>query len=148
MTLLTYIYIAGGMLVLGLIFYFFFKRNYFNKYKYIRLEKFNNDKSISVKYIKRHKFGEIPMLINPAHIFNYKGYTSIMTTSEVAESINPLDFSSKYDGKKFKIGMKTKLIGDAFGSISKPKIDMLMVSVALNAVTIMILLYMFYMGGA
>ena len=139
---LTLLYVAGGLLLLGLIAYFIFKRNYFNKHKYVRLERFNRDKSISIRYIKRDQFNnDKSLLINPAHVYNYKGYTSIMTTSECAESINPLDFQSKYDGVKFKTAIRSKLIVDTFDSIKKPKLDFLMISVVLNVVIIMILLY-------
>ena len=146
--ILPYLIIAGSLLLLGIIAFLIFKRNYFNKYKYVRLERFNSDRSITVRYIKRKDFNKDNNLkINPNHIFNFKGYTSVITHSNSAESIDPLDFKSQYDAKEFRTAINSKLIQDTFATLKKPKIDLLMVSVVLNVIVIMILLYSFFMGG-
>ena len=144
----TYIFIAIGFLIVGLFIYFFFKRNYFNKHKYIRLERYNEDKSLTVRYYKREKFNEDQkLLINPEHVFNFKGYTTFITNYQASETINPLDFKSKYNKKMFTTAITTKLVSDTFATRKKPKVDMLMVSVALNGITLMLLLYLFLQNG-
>jgi len=52
--ILYYIILPLLALIIGLIVYFGFKRNYFNKYKYIRLVTYNDDMSVSVRYIKEN----------------------------------------------------------------------------------------------
>lgn len=122
---------------------------FWNRHKYIRLVQYNNDKSINIKYIKRINFNkDNALLINPDHIFNFKGYTTVIKTSETAESINPLDFESKYPASKFNTAISSKLISETFATLKKPKFDLLMISVMINAITLVVVIYMFMkMGG-
>lgn len=136
-------------LILAFTYYFIFKRNYFNKHKYMRIEEFKSDKSVSVSYIKREHFNKNnQLLINPNHVFNFKGYTTIAKTDKTAETINPLDFESKYDSNKFKTAINSKLIHETFATLQKPKIDYLMISVILNGLTLLAIIYLILkLGG-
>lgn len=121
---------------------------FWNKHKYIRLVQYNSDKSININYIKRSNFNlDQSLLINPDHVFNFKGYTTIVKTSESAESMNPLNFQSKYDVKKFNSAISSKLISETFSSLKKPKFDLLMASVMLNALTLVVVIYLFMKVG-
>jgi len=148
--ILYYIILPLLALIIGLIVYFGFKRNYFNKYKYIRLVTYNDDMSVSVRYIKRELFNkDDSLLINDKHVFNFKGYQSIITTSKASESINPLNFESKYDPKNFKSAMKSKLIAETFASLKVDKFDKIMFLIVLNVLQLVAITYLLYslMGG-
>jgi hypothetical protein len=138
-------------IVLALVYYFAFRRNYFNKYKYIRFVQYNKDKTINIKYIKKDliqvennalNFDGKYVIVNPDHVFNFKGYTSIITTSESGESIDPLDFKSQYDSKKFQTAMNSKLIQEAFVTLKSSKFDMLTISVFINLITLLTVVYL------
>lgn len=148
MNIKVYIYILIGVLVIGLIIYLFFKRNYFNKYKYVRLVKYNDDMTETVQYIKRKIFNkgneEDHILINPKHIYNFKGYTSVIITSKSQESINPIDFESKYSAKDYKTAMKSKHIKDAFDSMKVEKFDKVMFLLILSIVQLIAIAYLLY----
>lgn len=135
----------GFILLAGIILWFIFKRNYFNKYKYVRLVKYNDDKSISIRYIKRDRFNENgEILINPDHVFLYRGYTSIIITTNASESINPLNFESKFSAKEYKSGMRSKLVKDAFDSVKVDRIDKMMILIVLNILQLLAIAYLVY----
>ena len=140
------IFIALGVILLvGIILWFIFKRNYFNKYKYVRLVRYNDDKSISIHYIKRDRFNENgEILINPDHVFMYRGYTSIITTSGASESINPLNFDSKFSAKDYKSGMRSKLVKDAFDSVKADRFDKVMVLLVISIIQLLAIAYLVY----
>ena len=141
----TMIYSLLGFAILSIIMYLIFKRNYFNKYKYVRLVKYNDDMSINVQYIKKDKFNQDnSILINDKHVFNFNGYTSIIITSNSQESINPIDFNSKYDAKKYKDAIKSKLIHDTFASLKVDKFDKLMGLLLLNILQLIAIAYLIY----
>ena len=148
MTLTLWIILAS-ILLIGIVIYLVFKRNYFNKYKYIRLVTYNEDMTESIRYYKKEEFDYDSIKINPKHIYNCKGYVSIITTSKAAESINPIDFESKYDAKLFKIAIKSKHISEAFKSMQPKKIDLIMVLVFISVIQLLAIAYLLYslMGG-
>jgi hypothetical protein len=149
--MIIYISVLAFMLVVGIVLFFTVKRNYFNKYKYVRLVKYNNDMSISVSYYKRDQFNKNDaILINPDHVFDFKGYTSITITSQSSESINPLDFTSKFNKKDFETAMESKLIQETFASLKADKFDKIMMLLFLNIAQLVAISYLLYnmLGGA
>ena len=150
MSYTTYLIILAVFLVVGIILYFTVKRNYFNKYKYVRLVKYNKDMSIKVFYIKRKEFNKDgAILINEKHVFNFKGYTSIIITDNSNETINPLDFDSKFDSTDYKSAIRSKLIKDTFESLKVDKFDKIMMLIVLNIAQLIAIAYLLYMlmGG-
>lgn len=110
---------------------------FLNKHKYLRVIKFNSDKSSTITYHLSSKF--VPnFLINPDHIFYYKGYRTIIITDKSAETINPLDFSSKFNPVDFQTAIESKLISDTFSTL-KPKL--------FEPTTIMLLLNLIFTVG-
>lgn len=118
-------------------------RTFFNKHKYLREVVYNNDKSVNIRYHKRANFNP-KYLVNPNHVFNFNGYSTIVTHENATESINPLDFTSKYDAKVFRSAINNKLIDDTFNTLKVAKYDlqqiMLMLSLVLNGVILYLLL--------
>lgn len=113
------------------------------KHKYLRVIKFNSDKSSTISYHLSSKF-KPNFLINPDHIFFYKGYRTIIITDKAAETINPLDFNSKFNPADFQTAIESKLISDTFKTL-KPKIfDVTTVILLVNLLlTIGIFYYLF-----
>jgi hypothetical protein len=93
---------------------------FLNKHKYLRVIKFNSDKSSTITYHLSSKFAP-NFLINPNHIFNYNGYRTVIITDKSAETINPLDFDSKFNATDFETAIESKLIRDTFNTL-KPKL--------------------------
>lgn len=118
-------------------------RFFWNKHKYIRVITFKKDKSSEISYFKRDKF-KPSYLINPDHVFNWNGYSTIVITDEATETINPLDFKSKYPASKFKSAINNKLISDTFDTLKTHKFDfsqmMLFLSLVVNVVIVYLLL--------
>jgi len=116
---------------------------FLNKHKYLRVIKFNTDKSTTVTYHLSDKF-KPSFLINPDHIFNYKGYRTIVTTDKSAETINPLDFNSKFNHADFQSAIESKLIKDTFTTLKSNTFDrtmfMLLIIIILNIAVIYLLL--------
>lgn len=139
------------ILIVGVVIYLIFKRNYFNKHKYIRLVKYNNDMTISVSYTKREEFNkDNSILINPKHVYNFNGYKSIIITANAQESINPIDFEANYPADKYKVAIKSKAIKDAFQSMQPDKFDKVMALIVLNIIQLLAIAYLLFnlMGGA
>lgn len=113
------------------------------KYKYLRVIKFNSNKLSEVKYYKNTTPSNI--LINPDHVFNFNGYRTIVITDKSAETINPLDFESKFDKNKFETAIESKLINEAFTSL-KPKMDMTTVLLIINIFFSLVIVYLMLKG--
>ena len=88
------------------------------KDKYIRVVKFNSDKSSTVSYYKNEDF-KPSYLIDPNHVFFANGFRSILITDNSAQTINPLDFESKYPVERFKSAIESKLISETFNTLKK-----------------------------
>ena len=118
-------------------------RTFLNKHKYIKVIKFTGDKSVSINYYRRDEFKPV-YLINPDHIFLHNGYTTIIISDKAAETINPLDFTSKYDIAKFQAAINNKVIGDTFNALKGNKFDLqqilLFLSLAVNFLVLYFLL--------
>lgn len=115
----------------------------FGKHKYLRVIKFNSDKSTTISYHQSSKFRP-NFLVNPNHIFNYKGYRTIVITDKSAETINPLDFTSKFNASDFQTAIESKLIKDTFTTLKPNTFDktmfMLLIILILNIAVIYLLL--------
>ena len=115
----------------------------FNKHKYLRVIKFNTDKSSTITYHLSDKF-KPSFLINPDHIFYYKGYRTIIITDKSVETINPLDFNSKYNASDFQTAIESKLIKDTFSTLKPNVFDkttfILLINLILNIAVIYLLL--------
>lgn len=142
----TYIIILFSILVIGIILYLTVKRNYFNKHKYVRVETFNEDMTVSIKYYKREGFNQNQeiALINPKHVYNCNGYQTIIKTALAKESINPIDFEAKFEAKKYQSAINNKDIKLAFESMKPNKFDMVMFLVILNVLQILAIAYLLY----
>lgn len=130
-----------SLIILGILVFLVFGRNPFTKHRYVRIITFKNDKSSSIQYIKRDHF-KPSFLVNPNHIFIANGYTTFVITENSSENINPLDFTSKYDPKRFETAINSKIIQDTFATLKTNKIDFLMISVLLNVMILIVLVYM------
>lgn len=115
-------------------------RWFFNKHKYIKVVKFNSDKSAITNFYKR---GELPKtyIINPDHVFNSNGYSTIVMSDKSAESINPLNFESKYDVAMYKSAINNKMIADTFSTLKTSKFDLQQILLFLSLATNFIVLY-------
>lgn len=117
----------------------------FGKHKYLRVIKFNSDKSTTVTYHLSDKF-KPSFLINPDHIFNYKGYRTIVITDKSAETINPLDFESKFNHEDFQTAIESKLIKDTFSTLKSNTIDKTTVMLLLNIILHIVVIYLLLKG--
>ena len=115
-------------------------RTPFNKHKYIKVVKFANDKSMSITYYQRKGFST-PKIIDPNHVFNHNGYTTIIFSETSAQSINPLDFKSAFPASEFKTALESHLIRDAFTSLKSKKFDFNQILLVLSVATNFIVLY-------
>ena len=151
MTTRLWIYLISAIvLICGKFVHWLLKPNFFNKHTYIRVVRYNDDMSIDVKFIKRQKFNQDDtILINPKHVFNCNGYTSVILTSNSQESINPLDFNSKYDSKDFKTAIRSKVIKDTFETLKPDRFDKLTLLLVLTALQFLAIAYLLYslLGG-
>jgi len=113
----------------------------FSKHKYLRVIKYNSDKSSAITYHLSSKF-KPNFLINPDHIFIYKGYRTIIITDKSAETINPLDFNSKYNSTDFETAIESKLIKDTFSTLKPKLIDTTRIILLLNLLFTVAVLYL------
>ncbi len=116
---------------------------FWNRHKYIRVISFNKDKTSSITYHKRKDF-KPKFLLNPDHVFNANGFQTVVISETSAETINPLDFTSKYDAKSFKSAINNKLISDTFETMKSNKLDLdrilLFASLLVNFIILFILI--------
>lgn len=103
---------------------------------------YKSDKTFNIKRIKNIDNENI--LINPDHIFfDSKGNRYILTTDRSAESINPLDFESKFSPKEFRTAIESKLINDLFRNFDDKKLSIDRILLFVNIfITFMILYFM------
>jgi len=118
---------------------------FLNKHKYLRVIKFNSDKSSTITYHLSSKF-KPNFLINPDHIFNYNGYRTVIITDKSAETINPLDFESKFNREDFQTAIESKLIKDTFSTLKSNTIDKTTVMLLLNIILHIVVIYLLLKG--
>ena len=117
----------------------------FGKHKYLRVIKFNSDKSSTITYHLSSKF-KPSFLINPDHIFYYKGYRTIVITDKAAETINPLDFNSKFNHEDFQTAIESKLLKDTFSTLKPNMLDKTTFLLLLNLILIIAVIYLLLKG--
>lgn len=101
---------------------------------------YNNDKTFKIERIKNIDNENI--LINPNHIFiDKRGNRYILTTNQSAESINPLDFESKFSPKEFKNAIESKLVSDLFKSFDDNKLSIEKILLFVNIFISFMVLY-------
>ena len=107
---------------------------------------YKSDKTLDIVKIKNINKDNI--LINPDHIyFDKRGNRYILTTDQAAESINPLNFDSKFSPKEFKTAIESKLLNDLFVSIDDNKISIDKILLFVNIfMTFMIFYFTIFKG--
>lgn len=101
---------------------------------------YKSDKTFNIKKI--NNIDKENILINPNHIFfDTKGNRYILTTDQSAESINPLDFESKFSPKEFKTAIESKLIKDLFKSFDDKKLPIDRLLLFVNIFMTFVILY-------
>jgi len=118
---------------------------FLNKHKYLRVIKFNSDRSSTITYHLSSKF-KPDFLINPDHIFLYNGYRTVIITDKSAETINPLDFNSKFNASDFKTAIESKLIKDTFSTLKPNLFDTTTIILILNLLMSFGILYLLLKG--
>ena len=113
---------------------------FLNKHKYLRVIKFNSDKSSTITYHLSNKF-KPNFLINPDHIFYYNGYRTVIITDKSAETINPLDFESKFNSSDFQTAIESKLIKDTFSTLKHNIFDTPTILLLVNLIITLAVLY-------
>ena len=107
---------------------------------------YKSDKTFNIRKIKNIDSENI--LINPDHIFfDSKGNRYILTTDQSAESINPLDFESKFSPKEFRTAIESKLINDLFKSFDDKKISIDRILLFVNIFMTFMLFYFTIIRG-
>lgn len=112
----------------------------FKRKKYLYKITYKSDKTLNINKIKNVDTENI--LINPNHIFfDSKGNRYILTTDQSAESINPLDFESKFSPKEFRAAIESKLIHDLFKNFDDKKVSIERILLFVNIFMTFVILY-------
>lgn len=112
-----------------------------NKHKYMRVITFYSDKTSKITYHKKDNF-KPDYLVNPDHIFLSNGFTTIVTSDTAPETINPLDFKSRYPKKMFETAINTKIIKDTFSTMKKRGLDLVLIFSGATLLVVVIILYL------
>lgn len=114
----------------------------YREHKYIKVYKFRSDKTLEVNIYAKDDF-KPDFLLNPDHVFNHAGFSTVIISDTKAETINPLDLKSKYNEKDFTTAINSKLIHETFSTLKTNKIDLvkvlLFVNIAINLILLFIL---------
>lgn len=112
------------------------------KHKYIRIERYTKTKGLEVRYYKEAQLPK-DVLIDPDHVFNFRGYRSIMVSDNSAQTINPLDVTSQFPKGEFEKAINSKVVSELLSTTKKDKLDltqMLLIGIAfIGAVTLYLL---------
>lgn len=101
---------------------------------------YKSDKTFKIEKIKNIENENI--LINPNHIyFDKLGNRYILTTDKSAETINPLDFESKFSTSEFKTAIESKLIKDLFKNFDDKKLTIDRLLLFVNIFLTFVLVY-------
>ena len=111
----------------------------FNKKHFYKII-FKSDRTVKISKIKN--IDKESILINPNHVFfDKKGNRYILSSDQSAESINPLDFESKFSPKEFKTAIESKLINDLFKSFDEKKFSIDRLLLFINIFMTFVVLY-------
>lgn len=111
------------------------------KHKYIKEYSFSKNKTMKLKYFKLKKY-KPSYLINPNHIFNHNGFQTVIVQEGGIETINPLDFKSKYKESDFTSAIESKIIKETFVGLKQEKLDIMKVLLFINLGITILLLYL------
>jgi hypothetical protein len=127
----------------------------FFKNKYLQVVYYGSDKIRKIYYVKPTKDYLITInsktyKINSNHIFyTSNGFRSVIVNDLSAETINPLDFESKFNADDFNTAINNNLIKQTFETFSDNQIDWLKVIMFGNLFISAVLLYFILkMNGA
>ena len=112
----------------------------FNKHKYLRVIHFTKNKRSYIEYIKDENQG-LPFLVHSDHVFLANGFRSVIITDKSAETINPLDFESKFDVSDFTSAIESKIVKETFATIEKKPLDITLILLAFNTLVSIALVY-------
>ena len=114
----------------------------YREHRYIKVYKFRSDKTLELNIYAKDDF-KPDFLLNPDHVFNHGGFSTVIISDTKAETINPLDLKSKYNVKDFTTAINSKLIHETFSTLKTDKIDLvkvlLFVNIAINLILLFIL---------
>src|SRR5690606_11417315 len=114
----------------------------YREHRYIKVYRFRNDKTVDINIYAKDTFRP-DFLLDPNHVFNHAGFSTIVISDTKAETINPLDLKSKYNVKDFTTAINSKLIHETFSTLETNKIDLVKVllfaNIAINLVLLFIL---------
>lgn len=117
----------------------------FFRNRYLKVILFKTDKTQSVYYIKPISdiiyAGGLSIKLNSDHIFYSNRFKTIIATNESAQSINPLDFKSKFSVKEFNTAINNNLVKDTFETLKDNKIEWLKIILFGNLLVNAVLLY-------
>lgn len=112
----------------------------YREHNFIKVYNFTKLKTLEVKYYAKKDF-KPDYLVNPDHVFMHEGFSTVVMSDTSAESINPLNFESKFNVKDFKTAINSKLIDETFSGLKSEKIDMVKLLLFVNIGINLILLY-------
>ncbi|MEM0173956.1 MAG: hypothetical protein QXI16_05575 [Sulfolobaceae archaeon] len=112
----------------------------YREYKYIKVYRFRNDKTVELNIYAKDTF-KPDFLLDPDHVFNHAGFSTIIISDTKAETINPLDLKSKYNVKDFTTAINSKLIHETFSTLKSDKIDLVKVLLFFNIAINLVLLF-------
>ena len=127
----------------------------FLKHKYLQVVFYGSDKNKTVYYVKPTKDYLITIKsktykINPNHIYyTVNGFRSVIVNDVSAETINPLDFKSKFNTDDFNTAINNNLIKQTFETFTDNKIDWLKIIMFGNLfISAVLLFFILKMNGA
>lgn len=107
---------------------------------------FKSDKTVKISKVKN--IDKENILINPDHVFfDKKGNRYILSSDQSAESINPLDFESKFSPKEFRTAIESKLIHELFKNFDEKKISIDRLLLFVNIFMTFVILYFMIIRG-
>ena len=111
------------------------------KHKYIKVYTFTKNKTMKLQYHKLKNF-KPTYLVNPDHIFNHNGFQTVIVKDNGIETINPLNFNSKYKESDFTSAIESKIIKETFVGLKQEKLDIMKVLLFINLGVTILLLYL------
>lgn len=118
----------------------------FKKHLYLRVIKFNSDKSSTITYHKSIDYHP-SFLINDNHVFLSNGFRTILVTDKAAETINPLDFKSQFSVNDFTSAIESKIVRETFASIEKKGLDLTTLLLIGNIIASLAIAYLVMKGN-
>ncbi len=122
------------------------KKPIFKKYKYIKVNYFTESKE-SFVYYKQPKDDQIKIkdktfIINPNHIFLSNGFKTVILINTASETVNPLDFKSRFSASIFNSAINNNLIKETFETITPPVLDLTKILLIANLFIGLILVFL------